>query len=525
VLSREMDNGSEKLQHEHLSTYNMAQLSPTPYKQIEGQRYLQEIKIVIKKQDFNNVQFQDGTTIFSFSDCDFKKITIQNDEDIDFQDISIGFSGCYIEDIQVTGTISKNLSVSFYSCIVSGKINDSSLYSITFNNCILRSNFFIINQPSVYISFGEENIFPRRWLALCKRLSIGNINELLRCKQSYYIYDCARIRVSSNFREDSKGGYYSRPFEKNKEFRLAYKLTADQKKLLDINLTLKYEKEIAYEETKIEGLVLNSLALSGSRSGKISIENTKIANWYLTDFLPKNEVTFYNISPPEHNQSSSMIQFHKSNLDNTSFDNINFDRYGLVSFYRTKFSETVFTSCRFPKNAINFEKFKALENVHYPDKKGDNFYKDQYAVYLQLKTALEAAGNFYEAQKLFAISNDALRKIDDVTGSDKFILWVNSNSNNHGLSIKRPVLWFFAFTIPLYILYLWSLDRVFNNSEIDYDLIGYYFSFIDLTHRHDFLVDKSEFNAPMLIIDYITKLLVGFFIYQLVAAFRKYGKK
>jgi hypothetical protein len=75
------------------------------------------------------------------------------------------------------------------------------------------------------------------------------------------------------------------------------------------------------------------------------------------------------------------------------------------------------------------------------------------------------------------------------------------------------------------MLYLLSLGRIFNGNKINYSLIGYYFSFIDLTHRTDFLVAKDEFNIASLSIDFIKKLLCGFFIYQFVSAFRKYGKK
>ena len=184
-----------------------------------------------------------------------------------------------------------------------------------------------------------------------------------------------------------------------------------------------------------------------------------------------------------------------------------------------------FSSCSFPKDYTSFEKFKALENVHYHDKKSDNYYKDQYEIFLELKNALETNGNFYEAQKLQAIAHDALSKINDVTKSDKFILWMNSWTNNHGLSIKRPVFCFIIFTVLLYISYLYSLSRIFNCSEVDISLVGYYFSFIDLTHRTDFLADKNEHNAFSLTIDFINKIVAGYFIYQFVSAFRKYGKK
>jgi hypothetical protein len=139
--------------------------------------------------------------------------------------------------------------------------------------------------------------------------------------------------------------------------------------------------------------------------------------------------------------------------------------------------------------------------------------------------ALEATGNFHEAQKLYAISNDALRKVKEVSGWDKIILWINRHSNNHGLSVKKPLVLFFFFSIVLYVFYLWSLNRIFNSNEFDASLIGYYFSFIDLTHRSDFLVEKNEFNNCCQFIDSFNKILVSFFIYQFVAAFRKYGRK
>lgn len=62
--------------------------------------------------------------------------------------------------------------------------------------------------------------------------------------------------------------------------------------------------------------------------------------------------------------------------------------------------------------------------------------------------------------------------------------------------------------------------------SIDWNLFGYYFSFLDITHRTDFLVSKKEgLNGFSLTIDYINKIVLGFFIYQFIASFRKYGKK
>ncbi|MBK8482783.1 MAG: hypothetical protein IPL31_00105 [Saprospiraceae bacterium] len=196
-----------------------------------------------------------------------------------------------------------------------------------------------------------------------------------------------------------------------------------------------------------------------------------------------------------------------------------------MSFYRTKFGKTIFTSCNFPENNIDFDKFQSLENVHYQDKKSDNYYKNQYEIFLQLKISMELTGNFYESQKLLAISYDALRKIETISNWDKVILWINRNSNNHGLSIKNPLYSFLISSLVLYTCYLYSLQRIFNNGNLDLSLIGYYFSFIDITHRADFLVNKDEFNLFSLAIDFANKLITGFFIYQFISAFRKFGKK
>ena len=155
----------------------------------------------------------------------------------------------------------------------------------------------------------------------------------------------------------------------------------------------------------------------------------------------------------------------------------------------------------------------------------DNYYKDQYEIFIQIKAILEKNGNFHEAQKLNAISNESLRKTKDIDWSDKQILRINSWSNYHGLSICKPLKWFLILSICLYIIYLYSLGKIFNTNKMDPNLFGYYFSFIDLTHKNNFLVEKDEFNGVMLFVDYLNKVVTGFFIYQFIASFRKYRKK
>ncbi len=244
---------------------------------------------------------------------------------------------------------------------------------------------------------------------------------------------------------------------------------------------------------------------------------------YLYDFIPKGATSFFGISPLF--QADSKIGIHKCNLDDVSFDNVRFDQYERISLYRSKLAKAIFTSCDFPRKYKSFETFLPIENVHYPERRPLSHHKDQYEIFLQLKMALESTGNFYEAQKWQSISHEALKRVPTITKDDKTILSINGSSNKHGTSISRPLWWFIGCSIVLYLLYLLSIGRLFTTTEFDSTLIGYYFGFIDITHRADFLVDKTEYNGFSLAIDGLSKLVIGFFIYQFVAAFRKYGKK
>ena len=495
-----------------------------PYETIENKNFLSDVTVKISSSDFHDVAFQDGRITFTFSNCLFKNVRVENFDVIDFLDISIQFVNCYIENFDANEIKSTNISLLFNSSIFSGNIQNSNIRSVAINNCIIDDHIFIIGQKVVSLSYTEENIFPKNWKKLLKALKISSL-DLIKKKQSYHIYDSQKVIFRTNESKSLKRGVYRIGYRDLNEDKIGYYLRPEEKQLFDIHLSIKYNQNEESGEVKVINSSLNSLSLSGYSNSKISIDNTKISNWFIRDFSTQKEVNFYNISPLKNRKEESKIEIHKSNLENIWFDNINFSDYNIVSFFRTKFGKSTFTSCNFPTDNTSFEKFKTLENVHYPDQKSDNYYKDQYEIFLQLKIILESTGNFYEAQKLQAISNDALKKIKQISCWDRAILWINGKSNNHGLSIKLPLIYFLCFSIIFYILYLLSLGRIFNCNKINYSLIGYYFSFIDLTHRTDFLVGKDEFNIASLSIDFINKLICGFFIYQFVSAFRKYGKK
>ncbi|MCB9262550.1 MAG: hypothetical protein H6607_09270 [Flavobacteriales bacterium] len=487
-----------------------------PYHKIENQNFISE-EIRITPEVFENITFINGKMVLSFENCNFKEISIFNDTDIDFKDISISFTYCLINRIKIREIKTEQINLHFHGCIIEGNIDNGTIRNVSLNNCIIPS-LFLQNLNLVEISFTEENIFIRKWIALCRRTDFKNINDVLGFKQSIYINHVKKVFIRKNHNKTKRTGIKRDDYRRD---MIKFSLSKEQKKQLNINVSIDFSKQTD-ELLTINDSILNSLSLTGTAEGKVTIENTRINNIYIHDYNSLNETFLYNISPY---LKASKFEIRKSNMDNTWFDNIDFNSYKILSFYRTRFAKASFTSCNFPSDNLTFEKFKTLKNIHYPDQKPQNYFKDQYETFLQLRKSLENSGNYYEAQKLGAISKESLRKIAGLSYWDKFILWVSRYSNNHGLSIKGPFVCILIFSIIFYIIYLMSLGRIFISTNFDWNLVGYYFSFLDLTHKKDFLVPKTELNGWSVTMDFLNKVIVGFFIFQFISAFRKYYKK
>lgn len=496
----------------------------TPYTIVENKDYPIDTKIVIRASDFTDVPYQDGKITFSFINCRFRNLEIENNETIDFKDISVQFISCFLGEINVDNFVTTNFSIFFGSSILQGRIKNENLLTVTANNCLLNGSLFLLDLKKAIVSYTEENVFPIRWKKLLKSVNT-TLEKLQKESNSYYIYDCKDIVFTVNENSTEKTGIYKRPYSYEVENKIGYFFTEEEKKQFKIALSIQYSADKEHKLTKIINARLFALSISGFSTGELFIESSKIDNWYFRNLTVQLGANLYDIKPFRKESEETKLEIHKSNLDKFWFDNISFDEYSIISLYRNKFGQTTITACDFPSKYKDFEKIHTVENIHYPEKKDKNYFKTRYETFLQLKKQLETSGNFYEAQKFQAISKEALKNIENLPFWDKKILQINSISNNHGISIKQPFIGTIIFSIFFYILYLWSLNRMFNNNDIDWNLIGYYFSFLDITHRLDFLVEKTELNGFSVTIDYLNKILIGFLIYQFIAAFRKYGKK
>ncbi|WP_312078969.1 hypothetical protein [Chryseobacterium sp.] len=495
----------------------------SPYETIENRQFGIHEKIIIDDSIFDSIEFRDGKITFSFENCFFRTLYIENRTNIDFKDISILFSYCYIENIYVEQIESENISVLFTNSIISGKIDNKNLGLVSIYNCLMNDSLFLMKLKKVDISYGETTINPSKWRKFLRQFSLS-INDYK--ENRFYVYEFEKLTFYSEEDTTNKFGVFKENYKNYDYNKIRFRFTDQEKAEFKISLKLIYNPKIDDESTRILNSKFHSLEVSGTASGEVQIENCDIDNIYLHNFSTKESCNFYNIRP-FRNSSDRKFEIKRSNLDKFWFDNVLFNSYQLISLYRNKISQTIFSSCEFPVNYKDFEKFIVVENIHYPEKKDYNYNKLRYETLLQLKKTLENSGNFQESLKFQSVANESLLKIENISNWDKVILSINSFSNDHGVSIKKPLIALFISSIFLYILYLISLNKIFIfKDSIDWKLFGYYFSFLDITHRTDFLASKKEgLNGFSLMIDYINKIILGFFIYQFIASFRKYGKK
>ncbi|MCX2680970.1 hypothetical protein OOZ15_13535 [Galbibacter sp. EGI 63066] len=488
-----------------------------PYSKFEDLAFSGNTVMTLKSSDFEEVEFKEGKVTYLFSNCTFDSLRIENTEDIDFKDISIFFSDCCIGDIKIEDVSSPNISVLFDNCMISGIVKKSNIRLVNLTNCFINGVIFLQDLKKVHVSFDKRHRVPTSWNnnPLTRR---DFRRELIAQKQSYIIDAGTEVVYHVNIRDDRND-----PDQKARDIQ---RLTNEERNKLNIFLDLRYSPDQEHYRTRVEHALLSGLSISGNANGELKVERSGIDRIYIHSFSVSGRASFFGIKPSGTDQEGKIhFEIRRSNLDNVWFDNVSFKEYDLVSFFQSSFGLANFTSCGFPDKYDEFEKFISVGNIHYPEVKEDNNDRNRYEIFLQLKKRLESSGNFFEAQKLHSVANEALLKIKDVSKWDKFILGLNSISNNHGTSIKHPLGWMFLFSVCLYILYLLSIDRIFINTSFDWNLIGYYFSFLDITHRIDFLVGKKELTGWSVTIDWINKIVTGFLIYQFIAAFRKYGKR
>lgn len=231
---------------------------------------------------------------------------------------------------------------------------------------------------------------------------------------------------------------------------------------------------------------------------------------------------------------SNFINYGQINLTNVNISNS-------VSFASSDVGKLSFIACTLEKASLDFSKSKIIETFiigsEFPTKfKEGNNEEDKVEAYGQIKKIYESRGAQKNALEYYSLEMNALANTDAVKANlwEKVNLWLNRFSTNHGVSWKRGFISTLAVSLGLYALYIWSLSvYIFNPRGVEnwnelWKVLSYYFEFVNPAHRTDIIATELGIPSPSSasrVVEGFSRIAIAYFIYQLIQAFRKHGKK
>lgn len=248
-----------------------------------------------------------------------------------------------------------------------------------------------------------------------------------------------------------------------------------------------------------------------------SFINLGIIHFHSTDVLKKKfECGSDGI---QESVSSPVLTLFNSDLGKTTFIHSKFESFENFFFANSRISQCFFGGTEFP-NKIQTD----------PD---SNLFEQEMLSYGQLKKLYESRGDVVQSNRFFAYEMESYLsylKSHDGYGWEKLNLYFNKYSNQHGQSWSRALIAILSVGGLSYFFFLISVGiyPVRPNShawDLFWEISSKFFLYINPVHRMDFLGEKVELRPFSYLIDSLTRITMSYLIYQLVQAFRRYGKK
>ncbi|KOF03598.1 hypothetical protein OB69_06915 [Roseivirga seohaensis subsp. aquiponti] len=280
---------------------------------------------------------------------------------------------------------------------------------------------------------------------------------------------------------------------------------------------------------KFFSLYTESIKIEGSNTrfeNGIQLENSSFNEFIFINFKINTGISFLNVTSLEPKKGS--IKFIRSDFGYSSFINFKFNSFKTLLFENSQISKSFISNSPFPKN---------IETNHEIDK--ISHYKQVKLFYEQLKSMYQNQGNrtealIYQSKELDAYY-ETLRWRKKFW--DKSTLWAYKWTANFGISWTRAVKALVFVTVPMYIILLWLTKEVspvwpWEMSKTDLELFTIeYFDFINPTSfiwkRWDFIyeLEGGTIRWEIKLFLLLSKIVVISITYQLIQAFRRFGRR
>ncbi len=285
----------------------------------------------------------------------------------------------------------------------------------------------------------------------------------------------------------------------------------------------------AIEELKIQDSQINRLNAHDSKIKKLDINNLRPSEFRLSDL----SIHDFLLNKFKKNQNPTEFELNFINIEDQS-------RRGSISFIDSDLSELSFNSCYFESFKELVVKSSKLDKINCtattwpqmvtsPEGKKKQF--EIREACRQLKFAMAAHHDKVSELLFHALEMNAYRKIVRSKGwhprfwNDRLSLLAGS-SNNFGLNWFIPLVLITLFLTLNYIAILYShcpIDMRTSNFWCLFEWTDFFLLF-NPTHRLDQLSLTGDIGGWTAFWDFFSRIISAFFIYQIVAAFRKFRK-
>lgn len=276
-------------------------------------------------------------------------------------------------------------------------------------------------------------------------------------------------------------------------------------------------------------LLLEQIRENGIEDFKIQEEYHKYLNWN-SDFSP----------------NKPSVIFSQSSLGKAEFTDFDFESFEFY-YNNSKITETFISGGTLPQTI-------EISNVE-KDKNPTDYYIQKVGAYNQFKKIFDSQGDNFQSTyfQAKAAENQSLllseQKKEEISQKQETTkIWLqrqwfsfhysyfshnaferltfrlNECSNKHGESWVQALKFIFFVSLLFFILYCLSSDEYeltnnFNWRSFD-KIFKDYILFLNPTEKI-----KSDLNGSSTFIVFVSKIFIGYGIFQLIAAFRKHGKK
>lgn len=232
------------------------------------------------------------------------------------------------------------------------------------------------------------------------------------------------------------------------------------------------------------------------------------------------------------------VTYPKSKLDN--------EQFGFWVIKNSDLGKTTFMGSDFSRLYLDFKSSKITESFlsdtimpsEIKSHDGISSSEQQRLGYGQLKKIYENRGDAISALEYYAKEMNALEKSNKISLWEKTNLFLGKISTNHGTNWARGLFSTMICTLLCFSLISFSSGISFSFTKVGWiffcnNSIPAFLEFFNPLHKSKDIISILKNTKPELIkltwaisvVDFLSKIFITYFEYQLIQAFRKHGKK